>query len=274
MAKKQAVLNSEFNEDNYIAYLEFCQSTGLPYTIKESNYSLYIESEFCNIKFRPEMNKKAFIAGAMIKRDIRNSGLIAPDINPEDLKYFNFSAEDNLQRADSVVYNVDIKSAYASILREHAIISKKTHGYMSRLSKKDRLACVGMLASRKDIFNMVGKVATSSHKELSGYASWFYFCVNRTNEIMRECQLRIGNDFLFFWVDGIFFNGKSNIDVVCKVLNELGYRYSIDTCTNMKLDNDGKRRVLSYNKGEEFKELTLPKKNSEVDSFLINFMYF
>ncbi len=274
MARKQAVLNSEFNEDNYIAYLEFCQSTGLPYTIKESNYSLYIESEFCNIKFRPEMNKKAFIAGAMIKKDIRNSGLIAPDINPEDLKYFNFSAEDNLQRADSVVYNVDIKSAYASILRQHAIISKKTHGYMSRLSKKDRLACVGMLASRKDIFNMVGKVATSSHKELSSYASWFYFCVNRTNEIMKECQLRIGNDFLFFWVDGIFFNGKSNIDVVCKVLNDLGYRYSIDTCTEMKLEVSDKRKVLTYNKGTEFKELTLPKKNSEVDSFLINFMYF
>lgn len=271
---RQQKLKTGFSEENYKDYLNFCKSTGLPYTVLKSNYTLEIVSEFCNIKFAPNMGKKAFIAGAMIKRDIKNSGVIAPDIDSEKLTYFNFAPDSRLANCDDVIYNVDIKSAYASVLYQHSLITTKTAKYLKTLSKKDRLACVGMLAAKKQVFDMVKGKAVTATKVINENAPFFYFCINRTNEIMRQCQLSIGHNFLFYWVDGIFFNGADNVSKVCEVLDKLGYRYSIDVCTNIVYSDTGKVKRLTYNKGEEKKELTLPKKNNSIDEFLINFLYF
>lgn len=271
---RQQKLKSGFSEENYRDYLNFCKSTGLPYTVLKSNYTLEIVSEFCNIKFAPNMGKKAFIAGAMIKRDIKNSGVVAPDIDSEKLTYFNFAPDSRLMTCDKEIYNIDIKSAYASVLYQHSLITTKTANYLKTLSKKDRLACVGMLAAKKEVFTMVAGKPLTATKIINENAPFFYFCINRTNEIMHKCQMEIGHHFLFYWVDGIFFNGANNVPKVCAVLDKLGYRYSVDVCKDIVYSDSGKCRRLSYNKGDEKKELSLPKKNNSVDEFLINFLYF
>jgi hypothetical protein len=270
--KKPKYLKSEFSEDNYKDFILFAESTGLPYTLTETNYTITITSDFCNVKFAPTMQKSAFIAGAMVKKDIISTGLEPPDFEQESLKYFDFAPTEELVKDRDRMYNIDIKSAYASVLFNHGLISTKTRKYMAQLSKRNRLACVGMLASRKDHYQMIGKEVIEKSKEVNSMSNWFYFCVNRTNEIMMKCKEIAGDSFLFFWVDGIFLSDYSKVKPVSDYLRSIGYKYSFDLCTNVKYSQQNNVSKLRYNKGEEVKELFLPKKNKEIDTFLINFL--
>lgn len=267
-----AKLRSLFNGDNYQQYLDFCAQTGLPYTIIESNYTLEIQSDFCNIYFMQNvMNKKAFIAGAKIKRDIKLTGLKKPEINNSDLRYFNFN-EIALPLINKPVYCIDIKSAYANVLKNSALITDNTFKYMANLDKKDRLACVGMLASKKDHFNMVGNDCIDTFTIRNENENFFYYCVDTTHRIMNLCKKEIGHDFLFFWVDGIFFQGAENIPIIQRILTEKGYKYSLDGCSEFQfIDTDTEKKIIYY-KNEEKKEVFLPKRNNEIDHFLINFL--
>lgn len=273
--RKPAAIKSLYNADNYKDVIAFCEAAKLPYTLIESNYTTKIVSSFCNISFiQSEMHKKAFIAKSMIVKDITATGLEPPDINKNDLSYFNFTMPERLKQGSHTIYNIDIKSAYANVLKNHSLISPRTFYYMTRLSKTQRLACIGMLAATKEIMEMVGNEVIERRKEVLPTENWFYFCVQRTNELMNACRSLITRDFLFYWVDGIFFDNERNAKAVGELLQGKGYKYSFDVCTDFKYHEDDKGRRIEYFKGEEKKKLFLPKKNSGVDEFLIKFLSF
>jgi hypothetical protein len=263
---------SNIYEDNWKKAILFCESTGLPYKIIRTNYTVTIESEFMNMKYAPDMSKGAFVSGAMIKRDIKNTGIEPPEITAKDVNYFDFAPQEVIQFCPNTFYNIDIKSAYANILFNHSLITERTKALMSRLPKKDRLAAIGMLASKKCHFNMLGSECISDYEEVSDMANWFFFCVNRTNEIMNKCREICGKSFLFFWVDGIFFTDISKIESVSNYLRSIGYNYSLDICTQPNYYENTGAKCFEYLKGDEKKQLFLPKKNSEIDEFLIKFL--
>jgi len=273
MARKPAKAKTLFVEDNYKKYLKLCAASGLPYKIIESNYTLSIESDFCNVTFMQNvMNKKAFIAGAMIKRDIKETGLEPPEFDAGEMSYFNFAPIPEIINCGKTIYNIDIKSAYANVLNNHSLIQPKTFNYMKTLIKKDRLACVGMLASSKDIYECVGNEELSYINETKDTKNWFYFCVEMINKIMEEIRRKIGS-FLFYWVDGVFFENKKDADLIMNILDGLGYNYSFEICTDFNYSDDGKQQKLTYYKADgKLKVLTLPKKNNEVDKFLLEFL--
>lgn len=264
-------------ENNYSDYLELCESTGLPYTLHRSNYRVIIESSFCNIDFMQNiMSNKAFIVGAMIKKDINATGLVPPDIDKADLKYYDFAPPKYLQDSEQTIYNIDIKSAYASVLYRHGLITKKTAKMMRSLPKKDRLASVGMLASKRHTFNMVGSKVISAHTEEKDTAPWFLFCVQKTAELMDKCRAILGRDFLFYWVDGLFFRHERNAEKVIELIEREGYFCSFDVCHKFKYTNGEVEKVLTYWKtdedGAEYKRLSLPNQNNEVDKFILKFI--
>ena len=266
-----------FTEDNYKNYLKFCESTGLPYTVIESNYTLSIDSDFLNIDFmNTQMDNNVFIVGAYIKKDILSTGLEPPDFNQDELQYFDFAAHERLKRTTGRIYNIDIKSAYANVLRNHSLISKHTYWRMSRLSKPNRLAVVGMLAAKKRFFEMVGNDSLNNWVEQKETKDWFFFCVNRVNEIMSECKKILGDDFLCYWVDGIFFDSEEKAKKVMRYLHSIGYKYSYDICENFRMiDTDKESKVIYWKLHDDYcqkKVLTLPKKNDKVCEFLINFL--
>ena len=70
----------------------------------------------------------------------------------------------------------------------------------------DRLASVGMLASKKTIYQMnEDGEPVSSETIKSPTSDFFFYCVQRTSEIMKEASKYLGEGFLFTWVDGIYF---------------------------------------------------------------------
>lgn len=271
MQKKERKIKALFSDNNYLLYLDFVKSTNWPHVIRQSNYTLEIESDFLHIQFMQSlMSKSALIANKMIIRDIKQKGLLPPDINKDDLDYFSFSPPQRLKKTKSTIYNIDIKSAYATVLKNHGVISEQTENYMRRLQKKDRLASIGMLAGKKNEFhyNEKNEVVNLVFKE-NDLQNFFYFCVWKVQQIMNKCREIAGNSFLFYWVDGIYFDKKDCIDKISDYLSEHNYAHSTDELHEFTFTDTANRYNLHFFKDGEKKTFPIPKPNAEINKKII-----
>jgi hypothetical protein len=217
------------------------------------------------------MSKKAFIAYRMILKDLKEyTANEMPTINKFDLQYFETYM---LQSSYSeTAYLVDIKSAYATILFNDGFISEKTYRFISNLPKKARLAAVGMLASRKDVFYFQGEQLTGHDKIINPLENYFWYCVKRTGEIMDK--IKKDTFPLFYWVDGMYFLHKSDAEKCKEILKENNYLFSEKKifsfiCEVINNDESIKNNISFFQSSEvtEYSELT--KKNSEFKKFQI-----
>lgn len=269
MAKKEKTLTVMFDEDNYQYYMQLIKKIGCPYKISRSTYTLTIQSECVNIKFIQNMQtQRAFMAGNMIKSNVKEK----PKPIVDDVKYFDFNSESILKRArKQQVYNIDIKSAYANALKNNGYITDKTFGMLATLSKKDRLASVGMLASKKCIteYTNTGN-AVVYYEQIADTAPFFFFCVQAINKIMEEIRQAIGSDFLFYWVDGIFFTGERKEEIEA-IMFKYGYSFSFCKIDNLNIIETNKIKTLVYTKEQDTKTLSLPNYNKKRLRYLIEF---
>lgn len=232
-----------------------------------SNYTTQIESDVINKRFVYSMQSNScFAAFSKVKSNIKDKAI--PDISKDELNYFHYDFKEDIQQ--EVVYNIDLKSAYASILYQEGYIKKDTLDYLSKISKYDRLASVGMLAAKKQIFhfgrsgNILRFQETVSDKE-----NFFYLAVQRTFEIMQNLKAIIGEGYLFTWVDGIYFMPDRGKLIACEnYLRKLRLRYSEDILRDwsVKIKNGGIR--ISFIKENKHKVFNLPGKETKFQQIM------
>lgn len=189
-----------------------------------SNYAVKVVTDEQIINFTSnEQNRQTFAAYAKLKHDLKD--LRKPNINQNDVTYFlhDFRQPLYVER----VVNLDLKSAYANILFMDGLITKDTFKYLAKLQKKDRLSAVGMLASRKEVFEYSRGVVQAKREERSEFSSFFFYAVKRTFEIMSELKKICGKSYLFTWVDGIYFLPDADVKKNCEsYLKEIKFPYS------------------------------------------------
>jgi hypothetical protein len=74
---------------------------------------------------------------------------------------------------------------------------------------------------------------------------------------MRICRLLLGQNYLFYWVDGIFM--KENPQIIVDKLAEMGLESKIEIVENLRIY----KKSLIYNKDGIEKVLFLPQVNGE-----------
>jgi hypothetical protein len=207
-----------------------------------------------------------FAAYAKIKKDVKAK--LPPKISKEELSYF----EHDFKQSSFIkeVYNIDLKSAYATILFNEGYLSKDTFSYLARLPKHDRLASVGMLAAKKKIFtfNKLGSIYEFEEK-ISDLEQFFYYAVRRTFEIMQDLKKILSSDYLFTWVDGIYF--LPNMEKLVKCENYLRYikfPYSEEVLTNWKVHMVSGAVRLNFYKDGRPKSFSLPAKQNTFASII------
>ncbi len=225
--KKEAVKSLTCKED-IKRKIKFLEDNMIKYTMKVSTYTTTIETPSQVFKWNDNnMNKRAFIAFQMIKKDLKEyTANELPEINRFSLEFFNTYIEKSIY--SETAYCIDIKSAYATVLFNDGFISKKTYDFINILPKKARLAAVGMLASRHDLFYFEGPNLLSHDKVVNPLENYFWYCVNRTTEIMREIVTE--TNALFYWVDGIYFLTPQEVEKAKEILSAYNYSYSEKKC--------------------------------------------
>lgn len=207
----------EMNEANIQLYVDLLKEIRMPFKMEVSNYTTRITSECYNLYFvKNEQSLRTFAAAAKIKSDLMKVK-DPPVIDISRVSYFDTNFKHEF--FSDVCHNIDLKSAYASILYNSGYITGSTYKYLSGLDKMERLAAVGMCASRKEIFYHDKNGNIKSHSEtVNPLSNFFFFCVEKTGNIIEDLRQQIFREsFLFSWVDSIYYlNDNPNYRTICQ----------------------------------------------------------
>lgn len=256
-------------DGNANAMLRFFVKTGRDFELTCSNYTMQLQTDTMKTKYVNSMqSNRTFAAFAKVKSNIKDKPV--PYIDRDALRYFQHDFKTDM--VIPTVYNIDLKSAYASILFNDGFITKETRDYLGKCKKEERLAGVGMLASKKHIFNFKNGKATAMNMVESPTANFFYHTVKRTDEIMSVLKMLTEDSYLFTWVDGIYFSDKDKADSMFDYLQSIGMLCSFETLENFHVRIYKKKCVVNFYKQGKRKEFNLPSQHSNFKTMLSDAM--
>lgn len=254
-------------KNNARAYMNYLKKTGLPFEMYVSNYTAKFKTSLFERKFVHNMqSNRAFACFAKLKSDLKNKPV--PDIDQDKLSYFvhNFKQSEYY----GSVTNIDLKSAYATVLYRDGYISSGTFEYISKGTKQDRLVSVGMLASKKQMFRFNNGRIVHNEEIVSPTSNFFFYAVDRTSEIMDELRIICGNRYLFTWVDGIYFIPDKETEKECKeYIESIGFKSSCDALEDFEVKVNKKQVTVKFTKDGKPKPFNLPLQNSEFKRLIV-----
>jgi hypothetical protein len=239
------------------AYVSLLNDMGVDYKVRHGTYTTKIEHPngivtFASTNYRPQV----FMAYNMLRKDIMNSEKAQAIMKSyHDTKNYNNKPRMTNFNAERVL-NLDISGAYAAALMVNGLISEKTYAYLQSLQKTERLVSVGMLAKGYTEFQYEnGKcVNVKAHREKT--AQIFFYLIQEINYVMTDIQFYLGSDFIFYWVDGIFFKYSTpskKIKEIEQLLIDGGYKYKYEDCRDFKYEVENEKHVVTMIKSDEFK---------------------
>ena len=265
----------DLNAEAIARYETLLKKIKRPFVMEISNYTTKIIAKGYNLHFvKSEHGNRVFSAYAKIKADLKDKPL--PVLDMERNCYYDTSFKGDAFYSDRV-YNIDIKCAYCTILLNAGYITQKTFDYINKLPKEERLAALGMLASRKDIFhhNARGYVVKMEER-ISPLSNFFYYCVQKTEDIIQSCKNQILMDsFLFSWVNGIYYlNDNANYqkitqDHLKKDFN-LESSFKLLTDFEVKLKNDFYKISFNEPDNPDPKKFNIPLPESYLKKRIIH----
>lgn len=185
-----------------------------------------------------------------------------------DIKYYAFSEQTRINESAGEVINfqnvleADITKAYYQAARNLKFISPDFYQTCLNLPKEQRLKLLGSIAVRK----YINTFESGKHTEQEIKAdelmrkAWFLIC-NHVAECMQEIQNEMSPDFLFYWVDGIYFKDKpENKRIVEKIGKKYNFAFKFVKIDKMQSNNLGSHIELELEKDGEKKLFYPPKK--------------
>lgn len=260
---------------NARAYIQYLKDAHIPFKMICSNYTIEVQADGLEKKFVANMqSKRTFAAFSKLKSNVSKKPV--PDITRDELHYFLHNFKENLYVGD--VVNIDLKSAYATILYKDGYIAEDTFKYVCAGTKQERLASVGMLASRKKHFDFdhTGCVRENGYDEVvSPTSNFFFHAVKRTFDIMTTLKALAGEDYLFTWVDGIYIWPNEQTVMRCvEYLNSTGFGHKVERLRDFEVSVNDKRAKIYFLKQDSKgtwspKPFTLPSINTEFKKIVV-----
>lgn len=197
-----------------------------------------------------------------VRFNIEQKNLKLPDYTAKDIGYYLYSnAMHEAQKTGRVefddVMEFDIVKAYYTAAYNLGYISREFFLACIELPKTTRLRLIGSIATLKTIF--VYKEGKLSGDPIQKYdpdlrKAWFHIC-KYVDECMRQLRRLLGEDFLFYWVDGLYCKSTDKIDdylLWVRLKYNLDFEYKpVDRVVVEKDDAKKSMMVNVYKTGED-----------------------
>jgi hypothetical protein len=268
--KKQTYI---IHSGNINTLLEEFKENEKDFTLKRTGYTVTLDSKRVKYLITTSLGgNELFKAANKIKKDVKNSNFII-DIAPKNTIFY-YSVYKSLQAGTTIydkVYNIDITSAYATVLLNNNVITQETYNYLRTISKANRLKAVGMLATQTAVYEFInGKAINFKIKTIPDQRNIFLFCCYEIGRIMEEISLAIGKDFIFYWVDGIYFKDEKNTEIIENILNNYNYKHTFEQLNNFEIINKTNYIDINFDRKEKRKQFCVPKNDHDQINKLIN----
>jgi len=260
--------------------VRFCKLSKLPFTVTLSNYTQKIESSIYKYKSIEDVKSNRFFgASMMVKKDVKEKPI--PDCPKEFSSFNDFNIREEFFLDE--IYAIDISSAYATMMHNNGYISDNTFEYIQKLPKMERLASIGMLASNKKEFKFDSDGNIEEIQEIiSPTENYFYFAVQETAKVMAEAK-RIAfednmNDYLFTWVDCIYFKSKDKIKDITDYFDSMNIKYKVTKYSQFLVQRKKKFFLVTFfDENEKKKIFSIPlpseKIRKQLEHYLLNLKY-
>jgi hypothetical protein len=267
-------VKAELNPKTVKKYIDLHTKLKLPFEMTVSTYTTRLTSRMYDIHFmKNAQSMRTFAAFQKVKAECTKKPV--PNINPSTVNYFATNIFEKDFYAD-VIYNIDLKAAYATILKNEGFISKETYIHLLKLPKMERLTSVGMLAGKKRVFKISAEgKALEDNLIVSPTSNYFFYCVEKTFDVMNEARLLLHEHFLFSWVDGIYFldTEKRNYDELMNFFDVQKFNVSFEHLKEFHVRNKKSYYACSYVKDGKKKTMNVPKQQSslikDISSYLL-----
>ncbi len=240
----------EKKKKGLIKKISFLASLGEEYTVRATNGNYTLDSEL--------FKDKTFSSGDYTAEDLRfirkvrryiinNSIYLLPQFEQQyfkrDVSYLGVKKAVQGTTYDSLM-EVDIDEAYWKTARLLEIISQDIYeeGQKGTIEKKTRLTALGSLAKKTTIYRLKGKVLVAEPEVESDPLLenlWFTIC-KRIGDVMYEVSQEIGDDYIFFWVDGIYMKANpESVQIAIDIFNAHGYDTKTKSAESIEFTEKG-----------------------------------
>ena len=263
--KKQNAATMFKNPQLQESIIKQYKEAGLDFQVKHSNYNTQIIGQESVIKFiQTEHSIKVFIAYNKIVADLKKSDKTV-EILQGEWSTENFDSKNGLKPCSyKTVLNLDITSAYPYCLFINKLIGLDTFNYLMALPKNERLPAIGMIAKKSVWIDYQKGKATTWDVKTGEYANIFFFVIQQITDLMAWAADIAGDDFLFYWVDGIFLKptiSKKKLQEITGIFAEQGYYYKYENVKNFSVVRENDKLYINMIKNGEEKPYTMYDKN-------------
>jgi len=263
--KKQNAATMFKNPQLQESIIKQYKEAGLDFQVKHSNYNTQIIGQESVIKFiQTEHSIKVFIAYNKIVADLKKSDKTV-EILQGEWSTENFDSKNGLKPCSyKTVLNLDITSAYPYCLFINKLICLDTFNYLMALPKNERLPAIGMIAKKSVWIDYQKGKATAWDVKTGEYANIFFFVIQQITDLMAWAADIAGDDFLFYWVDGIFLKptiSKKKLQQITGIFAEQGYYYKYENVKNFSVVRENDKLYINMIKNGDEKPYTMYDKN-------------
>lgn len=263
--KKQNAATMFKNPQLQESIIKQYKEAGLDFQVKHSNYNTQIIGAESTLKFiQTEHSIRVFVAYNKIVKDLKQSDRTV-EILQGDWSTENFDSKNGLKPCKfKTVLNLDITSAYPYCLWINKLIGQDTFNYLMQLPKNERLPAIGMIAKKSVWIEYKKGKATDWDLKQGEYGNIFFFIIQQITDLMAWAADIAGDDFLFYWVDGIFLKpsiSKKKLQQITGIFAEQGYYYKYENVKDFSIVRDGEKLFINMIKNGEEKPYTMYDKN-------------
>lgn len=241
------------------------KEAGLDFQVKHSNYNTQIIGQEAILKFiQTEHPIRVFVAYNKIVKDLKASDKTVEVLQGE-WSTENFDSKNGLKPCSyKTALNLDITSAYPYCLFINKLITLDTFNYLMALPKDERLPAIGMIAKKSVWIDYKKGKAANWDLKTGEYANIFFYVIQQITDLMAWAAEIAGNDFLFYWVDGIFLKptiSKKKLQQITGIFAEQGYYYKYESVKNFSVVRESDKLFINMMKNGEEKPYTMYDKN-------------
>lgn len=213
------------------------------------------------------MLRRTFILSQQLKNQIRKNQHKIPNHETDRIRYCVYNYPKLIPNTIiEDVYEIDLNSAYTHCAYNLGLIDQKLFDKMQKADKITRLKCLGSIATRNvmQLFDDGKPLDIYVKEDATLRKSWFYIVRTIDNILLKFAEMY--DNFLFFYVDGIYVQGSSNVESIMSQLNEMLYPCKLQKDITIKVgkqgnllvtDPDGDERIFYVRKPEFKKWITI-----------------
>jgi hypothetical protein len=240
MNKEEKIKMDFSTTDDIRSKTEFLYGRKTPFRYVRTGNSYELYSSVWNCKsFRKGFTSEDLQFIKKVKRQAKNPDIIIKyidkDYQANPIEYIKVNENIKVgDRFDNVIC-VDINSAYWVSAFQLGIIDEEIYQKGKKINKIVRLAALGSLAKKTETFEFDGERMIKKTVERSYETEnlWFSIC-DKVGSLMSKLSKRIGNDFITYWVDGIYFvNTPENYKIITETFKNEGYACKIEQVSSI-----------------------------------------